>query len=152
MCKTQSLPSSLPHSLPPSTPCLPTSLTADQTWGGHVWKSHNLWGMYRPRLHRPHLWMVHLATKVRSDGEGGREVESSKYRKVDVWNGIKHICRYSPVLQATNSYLPLHRCTRQVNCPLVGGIPLEWQTSVSQCPAITRADPPVVFFPQLTVR
>ena len=27
-----------------------------------------------------------------------------------------------------------------------------WQTSVDQCPAITRAAPPVIFFPQLTVR
>ena len=27
-----------------------------------------------------------------------------------------------------------------------------WQTNVDQCPAITRAAPPVVFFPQLTVR
>jgi len=134
--------------------------------------------------------MVHPATKVRGDGEDGREVEGgrgeggraveggngervvevrvaevrvgevedgrevegSKYQKeVDMWNGIKHMQILIYLLQATNDCLYLHRCTRRVNCSPAGGIPLEWQTSVSQCPAITRADPPVVFFPQLMV-
>ena len=66
------------------------------------------------------------------------------------WAGMYSSSSFSAVVDSS-LFIDLHRCTRQVNCPSVGGIPQVWQTNVDQCPAITRAAPPVVFFPQLTV-
>ena len=125
--------------LPPSH--LSPPLTVDKASGGHVWGVHDMWGMHQ--FCRPHLWMVFPGTEV------GRTILEK-----DLWNGNVLISGFNSKNGVCNppSSSPLHRCTRQVNCSPVGTNQLEWTTSVDQCPAITRAEPPIIFFPQLMVR